>query len=70
MSGQVRRALLLASTNKMAIKMHRDITEGMAMSHMATTKAKMMVLTRDSSKLSGSNTKIIKKRPFKVVYWT
>ncbi len=70
MSGRVRRASLLAFTNRMAIKMHRGIMEDMDMSHTVTTKATMMVLMKDSRRSSGSNTKIRKRLPCKVVYWT
>jgi hypothetical protein len=50
MRGRARRALLLASTNNMEIKMLILTLEVMDMNHMVITKVMMMDLMRDLSK--------------------
>jgi hypothetical protein len=70
MRGRARRALLLASTNNMEIRILTLTLEVMDTNHMVITKVMMMDLMRDLNKLSGFSTRILKKHLFRVTYWT
>ena len=70
MRERVRKVSLLASTNNMEIKILTRTLEVMGTNRMAIMRVMMTDLMRDLSKLSGFNTRILKKHPYKVMYWT
>ena len=68
MRERVRKVLLLASTSSMEIKILIQTLEVTGTNHMVITRAMMMDLMKDLSKLSGFSTRILKKHPFRVMY--
>ena len=70
MRERVRKVSLLASTSNMEIKILTRTLEVMGTNRMAITRVMMTDLMRDLSKLNGFNTRILKKHPYRVMYWT
>ena len=70
MRGRARKASLLAVINNMEIGMLTLTLEVKVTNCMVITKVMMMDLMRDLNKLSGFSTRILKKHPFRVTYWT